>query len=348
MGRSVVRLKDIAEKTGFSANTVSLALRQSPRIPQQTRDLIQRAAAELNYLPNHIAKSLVSRETRTIGLVLTDITNPALTHTAQAIEIALAQLGYGTLFATSNNTLSEEIRAIELFQSRQVDGMLIYPTSHRKLDHIRPLRRRNYPVVLLVGDPDAGIDAVCVDDRRGAYKATRHLIDVGHTRIAIIDSANRLGNLEKLQGYEQAMQESGLPIDPALRVDPRGHSATRGYWAMDTLMSRKKHPTAVFAANDSLALGALRWCQINKMSVPDDMAFVGFDNIEFTQFSWVPLSSVNYATEIVAHLAVERLMSLVGSGETLPKPRVTLIDPELVIRESSAGRRSDIAALPDR
>ena len=112
MARSIVRLKDIADKTGFSTNTVSLALRHSPRIPQQTREIIQRAAAELNYLPNHIAKSLVSRETKTIGLVITDINNPALTHTAQAIELALAERGYGTLFATSNNTISEEIRAI--------------------------------------------------------------------------------------------------------------------------------------------------------------------------------------------------------------------------------------------
>ena len=143
MARSIVRLKDIADKTGFSTNTVSLALRESPRIPEQTRILIRQAANELNYLPNQIAKSLVSRETKTIGLVLTDITNPVLTRVAQAIEIALAERGYGTLFATSNNTLSEEISAVELFRARQVDGMLIYPTSHRRLDHLRPLRRAN-------------------------------------------------------------------------------------------------------------------------------------------------------------------------------------------------------------
>ncbi len=209
MGRSIVRLKDIADKTGFSTNTVSLALRHSPRIPQQTRDIIQRAAAELNYLPNEIAKSLVSRETKTIGLVLTDINNPTLTHTAQAIEIALAERGYGTLFATSNNTLSEEIRAIELFRSRQVDGMLIYPTSHRKLDHIRPLRRANYPVVLLVGDPDAGIDAVCIDERRGAYKAARHLIDVGHRKIGFIDSANPWGISRSCRAISRRCRKRG-------------------------------------------------------------------------------------------------------------------------------------------
>jgi LacI family transcriptional regulator len=339
MARSIVRLKDIADKTGFSTNTVSLALRQSPRIPQQTRDLIQRAAAELNYLPNHIAKSLVSRETKTVGLVLTDINNPTLTHTAQAIEIALAARGYGTLFATSNNTLSEEVRAIELFRSRQVDGMLIYPTSHRQLDHIRPLRRASYPVVLLVGDPDAGIDAVCMDERRGAYKATRHLIDLGHRRIAILDSSNPLGNLEKLQGYQQALGEAGIDHDTALCVDPHGHTAERGFWAMDTLMSGRLQPTAVFAANDSLAIGALRWCQTHNVRVPDEMAIVGFDNIEFAEYAAVPLSSVNYAVEVVTRMAVDRLMRLISAGDVLPEPRVTQIDPDLVIRESTRAKR---------
>ena len=339
MGRSIVRLKDIADKTGFSTNTVSLALRGSPRIPPQTREVIQRAAAELNYLPNQIAKSLVSRETKTIGLVITDITNPALTHTAQAIEIALAERGYGTLFATSNNTLSDEIRAIDMFRSRQVDGMLIYPTSHRKLDHIRPRRRANHPVVLLVGDPDSGIDAVCVDDRRGAYKATRHLIEIGHLRIGIIDTANPLGNLEKREGYEQALAEAGIDMEPALSVDPKGHSAESGYFAMDAMMSGKKPPSAVFAANDSLAIGALRWCAKNGRKVPEDVAIMGFDNIEYAEYASTPLSTVNYAVDVVTRMAVDRLMRLISAGEQLPEPRATLIDPELVIRDSTQAQR---------
>ena len=147
LGKGIVRLKDIADKTGFSTNTVSLALRESPRIPPETRTVIRNAALELNYLPNHIAKSLVSRSTMTIGLVLTEITNPILTRTAQAIELALAERGYGTLFATSNNDYADELRAVELFRSRQVDGMLIYPASAHSLDHVRPLRRANFPVV---------------------------------------------------------------------------------------------------------------------------------------------------------------------------------------------------------
>ena len=339
MGRSIVRLKDIADKTGFSTNTVSLALRQSPRIPQQTRDIIQRAAAELNYLPNQIAKSLVSRETKTIGLVLTDINNPVLTHTAQAIELALASRGYGTLFATSNNNMAEEIRAIEMVRARQVDGILIYPTSHRQLDHLRVLRRANYPIVLLVADTEGGIDAVGMDERRGAYKATRHLIDMGHRRIAIIDGANPYGNREKREGYQQALTEAGLAHDPALVLDPRGHSVDRGYWAIDGVMSGDERPTAIFAANDSLALGALRWCLKHAVRVPEDVAIVGMDNIEFGEYAGVPLSSVDYAVETVTRMAVERLMRLIAAGDQLPEPRVTQIDPDLVIRESTRAPR---------
>lgn len=341
MTRAVVRLKDIADKTGFSTNTVSLALRESPRIPLPTRQLIRQAADELNYLPNQIAKSLVSRETKTIGLVLTDITNPTLTHTAQAIEIALAERGYGTLFATSNNNLDEEIRAIGMVRARQVDGILIYPTSHRQLDHLRPLRRANYPIVLLVGDPDAGIDAVCMDERRGAYKAIRHLIELGHRTIAIVDGANPYGNAEKREGYQQALREAGIAYDPGLWADPRGHSVQKGYQAVETLMAAGKRPTAIYGSNDTLALGALRWCLEHNLRVPEDMAIVGMDNIEFAQYATVPLTSVDYAVSTITTMAVDRLMRLIASVDHLPDPEVTQIEPDLFIRQSTVGRAKD-------
>ena len=339
MGRSIVRLKDIADKTGFSTNTVSLALRESPRIPEQTRVLIRQAAAELNYLPNQIAKSLVSRETKTIGLVLTDITNPILTRVAQSIELALAERGYGTLFATSNNALADEISAVELFRSRQVDGMLIYPTSHRKLDHLRPLRRANHPIVLLVGDPDAGIDAVCMDERRGAYKAVRHLIDMGHRRIGLFDGAHRHGNPEKRDGYLQALNEARIEYDPQLEVDPQGHNVERGYWATEAMMESPRRPTAIFGGNDSLALGALRWALKHNLRVPEDLAIVGMDNIQYAEYAAVPLTTVNYAAETVTRMAVDRLMRLIAAGDQLPEPRVTQIDPDLVVRESTQKQR---------
>jgi LacI family transcriptional regulator, galactose operon repressor len=335
VARSVVRLRDIADKTGFSTNTVSLALRESTRIPPTTREVIRTAALELGYLPNHVAKSLVSRETRTIGLVLTDILNPTLTQTAQAVEMALAERGYGTLFATSNNTLSEEIRVVEMFRSRQVDGILIYPARHRELEHLRPLRRANMPLVLLIADPDSGVDGVSINDRSGVFKATRYLIGLGHRRIGFLDASHPNGNDEKLDGYQQALARSGIAFDPELVVATNGHYSRHGFFALDTLMSTRSRPTAVFADNDSLALGALHWCHRNKVGVPEDLAIMGYDNIAFTEFAEPPLSTVNYDVDAVSRMAVDRLMRLIGAGEHLPEPRITLIDPELIVREST-------------
>lgn len=335
MARATVRLKDIATKTGFSTNTVSLALRDSPRIPKSTRDIIHATARALNYLPNQIAKSLVSRETKTIGLVLTDIMNPALTRTAQAMSRFLTQAGYGTLFAASHNILEEERRAIEMFRARQVDGMLIYPVSHRKLEYISPLRGANYPVVLLVSSPGAGIDTVSVDNRLGAYKATRHLIEMGHKRIGLIDGASGLGNRDKADGYRGALAEAGLELDARLVIDPHGRAVRDGYAAMDDLMTADRALSAVFATTDALALGALGWCTDNHVKVPEVVAIIGFDNVEFGAFAAPPLSSINYAAEEVAQRAVARLMTLIGCRDRLPAPEFTLIDPDLVVRRST-------------
>ncbi|QDZ09550.1 LacI family DNA-binding transcriptional regulator [Devosia ginsengisoli] len=334
MGRPIVRLKDIADQTGFSVNTVSLALRDSPRIPQETRATIRQAAEALNYLPNHIAKSLVSRETRTIGLVLTSITNPILTLVAQEIELRLAERGYSTLFATSNGDHHEEKKVIEMFRSRQVDGMLIYPRAHRDLDHIRRLRQAGQPLVLLVGDMDAGVDVVAMDTRRGSHKAMRHLLEQGHRQIGLIDGGGERGNFEKLDGYRQALDEAGIAVDEGLLVVPQTHSVAGGYAAMAELAARGGGMTAVLAATDLLALGALRWTQENGRRVPDDMAIVGFDNIEFAQYAATPISSVDYAVGQVTELAVERLLGLI-QAEALPEPEMTLIEPDLVVRASS-------------
>lgn len=335
MAKGTIRLSDVAARTGFSTNTVSLALRESSRIPLETRTKIQSAAAELGYFPNHVAKSLVNRETRTIGLVLTDIMNPVLTHTAQAVELALAERGYGTLFATSNNNFAEESKVVEMFRSRQVDGMLIYPARHRELEHLRPLRRANFPIVLLIADPSVGLDGVSVNDRSGSLQATRYLLGRGHKRVGFLDASSRNGNLEKLEGYQQALNEGGIAFDPSLVVQTDGDHSRDGYFALDMLMAAQARPTAVLGDNDSIALGALSWCHKHNLRVPQDLAIMGFDNIPSSEFASPPLSTVNYDVEAVSRMAVDRLMRLITAGEHLPEPRVTVIDPELIIRGST-------------
>lgn len=336
MAKSAARLKDIAEKTGFSVNTVSLALRGSSRIPDQTRRQISEAADQLNYLPNQVAKSLVLKETKSIGLILTDITNPVLTAVAQAVELELSERGYLTLFATSNNDPALERKMIESFRARRADGILIFPCNHLEIDHIRHLRARNYPVVMLVGDPDSGVDAVCMDEKAGAFKAVSHLIEQGHQKIAMFDGSAERGNRDKLDGYLTALSQANIAFDPSLVVPPALPDVRSGYDAMETLIRRDVGASAVICPTDSLALGGLRYCVRHGIDVPEDMAIFGFDDTEFGEHAVISLSSVNYDIGAVTTLAIDRVIGLINVEGDLPPAVVKQVEPDLVIRESTA------------
>ena len=290
------------------------------------------AAQSLNYFPNTIAQALVSRETRTIGLVLTDIMNPTLTLVSRFLERDLAQRGYSLMLAASDFVPDKELSALEVFRSRQVDGILIYPTNHDRLEHIRAVRQAGYPVLILADIPMAGLDVVAVNDRTGGYRAVRHLIERGHRRIVLLDAA-QAENSEKRDGARRAVREAGLPEAALVVVRPRGHSATEGYEAIAGATLGKERPTALFATTDWLAIGVMRWCREQGISVPGDLAIVGYDNTEAADFSPVPITSINYAAAEVSRHAVERILSLIGKPS--PSPIVTLIDPELVIRQST-------------
>ena len=335
MARPRARLKDIAEATGFSANTVSLALRGSPRLPEETRERILQAADRLNYFPNHIARSLVASSTRTIGLVMTDIMNPTLTLAARTIERELSAAGYAMMFAASDSSVENEKRALGLFLSYQVDGMLIYPANHREYDHIKAVDDAGTPVLLLVNVPGSGVDTVTIDDRAGAYKAFRHLCRQGHRRIAMLDGGRHLGNLDKMHGALRAVGEAGLPADAIIVFEPEGHSAAHGFAAMERVMAIDPAPTALFASTDSLAIGALHWCRERGVSVPGDLAVVGYDDTEISRYGALPLTTVNYAADEISRIGVERILMRIEKRGSWKAPGVTLIEPDLVIRESA-------------
>ena len=262
MQRTRTRLKDIAVATGYSANTVSLALRGSPRIPEETRDRIQSAARSLNYFPNTIAQALVSRETRTIGLVLTDIMNPTLTLVSRFLERELAQRGYSLMLAASDHDAAKERSALEVFRSRQVDGILIYPTNHDRLDHIRAVRQAGYPVA------GAGRHSVR-RPRRGGDQRPQRRLPGGPASDRARPSPHRAcstrrscaATAKSTTARCAPSTEAGLPADALVVVKPGGHSATDGFHAIADAMQLKERPTALFATTDSLAIGALRWCR---------------------------------------------------------------------------------------
>jgi DNA-binding LacI/PurR family transcriptional regulator len=334
--RKRARLKDIAEQTGFSTNTVSLALHHSPLVAKDTSDAIWEVARQLKYRPNQLARSLVSQQSKTIGLILTNIQNPILTRAAEAIQHVLLGHRYATLFATSNHSIEQEKHAIETFLDRQVDGMLIYPTNHGELGHIAEVLERGTPVVLLSGGRNPALDAVCVDSRLGAQRATEHLIKLGHRRIAIIDNAPALGNFEKQQGYADALEAAGIPFDRELAIDARRTGPGQGYAAASMLLSMPNPPTAMLAANDLLAIGAIHRCDEQGIRVPEDISIIGFDNIELAEHSRPPLTTVSYDAEGLSQRAVHHLMRLIEAGSDSPvAPQVEFVDPDLIVRQST-------------
>lgn len=334
------RLKDIADQTGFSTNTVSLALHHSPLVAEETSKAIWAAARQLKYRPNQLARSLVSRRSKTIGLILTNIQNPILTRAAQAIHEALSGHGYATLFATSNHSVEEEKNALEVFFSRQVDGILIYPANAREHAHIAEIVAHGTPVVMLAGLGQGDIETVSFDDRGGARVATEYLIGLGHRRIGFIDNSASLGNPEKREGYMQALTAAGLAVDEALMVNPKGFESSQAFNAMTPLMSAPNPPTAVLAVNDTLAFGAIHWCVAHGIHVPRDLSIIGFDNIELAAHAVPPLSTVNYPADDMSRRGVERLLKLIEEDEDdRGAPRVARIAPELVIRDSTAPPR---------
>lgn len=335
------RLKDIAEQTGFSTNTVSLALHHSPLVAEDTSAAIWAVARQLKYRPNQLARSLVSQQSKTIGLILTNIQNPILTRAAEAIQQVLLGHRYATLFATSNHSIEQEKHAIETFLGRQVDGMLIYPTNHSEIAHIAEALDHGTPVVLLSGGRNPALDAVTIDSRVGAQRATEHLLSLGHRRIGIIDNAPGLGNFEKQDGYIDALTAHGIAFDRELAVDATRTGPGQGYAAAGVLMNLANPPTAVLAANDLLAIGAIHRFDEMGIRVPEDISVVGFDNIDLAAHARPPLTTVSYAADLLSERAVRRLLHLIEAGpDTGEAHKVEFVEPELIVRGSTAPRRS--------
>ncbi|QQA43509.1 LacI family DNA-binding transcriptional regulator [Pelagovum pacificum] len=336
-----IRLSDIAARTGFSKNTVSLAMRGNPRIPEKTRDYIRGVAEDMDYVPNHVARALTSRRTRTIGVVLSDISNPVLTETSKVIESQLRAKGYSMLFASSSDSVAAEVEAIRMFRTRQLDGALVYPTRpQRNWPHAEEMRRAGFPIVLVTPGGEGGADLVAADEFAGARMAAIHLVEEGYRRIGVVDGDGQDGNADKLNGVRAGLRDAGLSFDEALRATPETHSPAGGFSAMERLMTGPERPDAVFLASDYLAIGAQHWCHLNGLRIPSDVALVGFDNIALSEFMPTPLTSVDFDIGHIAELAIGRLMTLIDAPGLKPPPTVTLVAPRLIVRDSSRRQRS--------
>ncbi len=330
-----VRLKDIAEATGFSVNTVSHALRDAPDISEPTKKLIRRVAEEMDYIPDLRAGGIKSGKSRIISIILPDIINPHFTIVFREIEQYFRQVGITPFFMNTNESAEEELNAVRLSVGQNVDGVILCPTQVNT-DSVRLLERSGIPFVLIGRrfDESVASDYVVCDDTQGAYLATAHLLSLGHRSVAYIKTDDRISSdRERFAGYCRALAERNIPLDGGLILNL---SLTGENNEREIRVFLEAHPdcTAILAFNDMLAYGVIRQLQAMGRSVPRDVSVMGFDNIASDYHFPLALSSVSVSKKNMANIASEILYGRMNGTES--EPRRVVLPTKLYLRETTA------------
>lgn len=329
-------IRDVAAAAGVSVGTVSNVLNRAEVVRPETRERVERAIRELRFVRSEAARQLRAGRSRSVGLLVLDVTNPFFTDLARGVEDHLADAGLSMILGDSNGDSRREEHYLTLLAEQRVQGVLVVPVGRPSLV-VSLLRDRDIPVVLL--DTKAPYRTACsvsVDDLAGGRAAVDHLIDQGHRRIAFVGGEGRERQVaDRAKGARSAMGAAGL--DPAdllgVRVDSLGFDGGRAAAAELLSLSGSHRPTAAFCANDLLALGMLQELTQRGVSVPDDMALIGYDDIIFAGAAAVPLSSMRQPSEELAGTAADLLLEE-ASGAEHEHQRVVL-SARLIARRSS-------------
>jgi DNA-binding LacI/PurR family transcriptional regulator len=335
-------IKDIARAAGVSHSTVSRALSDSPLINAATRSRIQHLAEEMGYSPDAAARSLVMGRTRSVGIVVTTIADPWAAEVVESIERTAYASGYSLILAASNDEPEREIAAVEMLRSKRVDAVIVTSSRVGAL-HQERLGAAGVPVILLNSHSQGGAPhtfSVRVDDEHGARLATEHLLTLGHQRIAhVAGPAGHSPSVARLTGYRAALTQAGVPFDPMLVISGTGRPAA-GEQALPQFLAFAIRPTAIFCYNDMTAMGLLRAARAADLTVPDDLAVVGFDDILFATYVSPSLTTIAQPKFELGQQAMSMAITLMaGLAEGV---RDVVLQGRLVIRESTGVRNSGL------
>ncbi|MFC7850115.1 LacI family DNA-binding transcriptional regulator [Arthrobacter sp. NPDC057388] len=330
-------IKDVANHAQVAVGTVSNVLNNPDRVSARTKDRVLKAIDELGFVRNDAARQLRAGHSRTIGVVVLDVGNPFFTSLVRAAEDAAAVNGSAVLLGDSGHDAKRESHYIDLFQEQRVQGLLISPVGD-VADRLDALRQRGVPTVLVdrLAEEDR-FSSVSVDDDAGGYLAARHLLDLGRRRLAFVGGPLSIRQVsDRLGGARRAVAEvDGAALEV---LDSDGQSVLAGRGVGDSLVEREagKMPDGIFCANDLLALGVMQsLTMMNGVRIPDDVALIGYDDIDFAVSAVVPLSSIRQPTEAIGRTAVELLTEELDAQH--PRHRAVVFTPELVVRQSTAG-----------
>jgi len=333
----LISIKDIARAAKVSHSTVSRALQNSPLVNHQTAHRIREIAREKCYRPSAVARSLVTKRTKTIGVVVTRIADPFIAEVVNGIEEVANDHGYSVLLANSNANPDREVKVVHSFHERRVDGILVAASRVGAL-YMPLLNEMRVPTVLINNQhPGEFVHSVMIDNPTASLQATEHLIQLGHKRVAYIgDQFGFQSDTERFAGYRRALEVADVPFLPELTAHGDGN-AEGGMRAMERLLALAEPPTAVFCYNDMSALGALRAIHSRGWRVPEDISVVGFDDLFIASYTNPALTTISQPMRQMGSAAMEILLKLFNGANSKTNIKV---QGQLIVRESTAAPRS--------
>ncbi len=330
-----VTIKTIAEKAGVSVVTVSRALNNRHDISKEMREKILKIAEEFNYVPNHLAKSLVTRRTKTIGLIIKELVDSFLAEVVQGVSDVAREKGFTIILCHTYDNADQEIEYIRHLRAKQVDGMLIYPTQADKR-YIHELKNSPIPYVFLNRHTDAlRCDYVANDNIEGTYQLVNHLIQQGRKRIVYLCAKpSASSGHERILGCQKAIRENGLPSN-YLRVESCDETIESCYNAAKMLIANYRHEIdAILSWDDRLSLGIIRALFEAGIRIPDDIAVAGYDDSEIAQHLSPPLTTIHQPAYQIGKIAAEILFEKIASEESAEAKQI-ILKPELIVRAST-------------
>ncbi|HMN26545.1 MAG TPA: LacI family DNA-binding transcriptional regulator [Caldilineaceae bacterium] len=339
-------LTDVAKAAGVSIATASRILTGIDYpVSEPTRQKVLKAANELGYRPNLIARSLRKEQTLTVGIIVENILSPFIPPIIRGIQSSLKEHDYLSIILDSNWDPVIETEAVERLGMRQIDGIIFVESYLRSPDEVSPLIDKPYLFVHRLFN-SLGANSIVPDDRYSARLVVRHLAELGHRRIAFINGPEEWDAASnRLAGYQEELAARGIPFDPLL-VKPGDWQVQSGYLAAQQLLGIEQRPAAVFAANDLMALGVIYAAQEAGLHVPGDIAIVGYDDRDFAGFVRPALTTVRMPCEKMGQIAAESLLRLIRGEVKVIEP--TLVRGELVVRQSCGARSGEWQFEPER
>lgn len=335
-----VTIKDIARALGLSTSTVSRALRDSYEISAETKQKVLAYSEKINYRPNPIALSLKEKRSRSIGIVVCEIANSFFSQIINGIESVAYDKGYNVIIAQSHESYAQEVSNVHYLASRSIDGLLVSVSSETKdLDHLKNLHDRGFPIVFF----DRIVDEmqthkVIVDNFKGAYDATKHLLQTGYKNIAALAGSDYLSiTKERIGGYKKALEDYGMKHDASYVAHclHGGMLYDEVETALNPLFKLTTKPDAILALADKLTTNCLRYLKKRKITVPDDVAVIGFSNLDLTDLLSPSLSVVRQPAYEMGQLCTELLIRQIESKRPVKEFDKRILPPQLFIREST-------------